>query len=316
MPLKSISTCILLALQTFTVLAVPTVNNDVAEVMVSTPGGLRPQSKIFHVPDGASLHHTSDTVRIISATGETLHTNQLEKNSGIVHPSFVGEVLTPSRTAAAARALETGYVAYTYFTNNSDSNPIVSFTTSWTVPPVPKTNHNQLLYLFSALTPASNDAILQPVLQYGTSGAGGGNYWATASWYLIGSSTYHSTLVPVQPGQVVGGNLAMKAGVVPTTASATQSFTYTANFTHSPYASISATTTEMLNWAWAAFEIYSASSTSDLPTGKTSFSNITMTNFNGQSTPLNWLTRNDPTDGLSAQVMANGTPKGQVDIVF
>jgi hypothetical protein len=316
MPLKSISTCIVLALQAFTVLAVPTVNNNVAEVMVSTPGGLRPQSKIFHVPDGASLHHTSDAVQIISQTGETLHTNILEKNSGVVHPPFVGEVIGPSRTAAAARALETGYVAYTYFTNNSDSNPIVSFTTSWTVPPVPKTNHDQLLYLFSALTPASNDAILQPVLQYGTSGAGGGNYWATASWYLVGSSTYHSTLVPVQPGQVVGGNLAMKAGVIPSTAGAASSFTYTSNFTHSPYASISATTTEMLNWAWAAFEIYSATTTSDLPTGKTSFTNITMNNFDGKFTPLNWLTRSDPTDGLSAQVMANGSPKGQVDIVF
>lgn len=284
--------------------------------MVSTPGGSRRQSQVFHVPDGATLHHTSDAVRIISSTGETLHTNILEKNSGVVHPPFVGEVSAPSRTAAAARALETGYVAYTYFTNNSDSNPIVSFTTSWTVPPVPKTNHDQLLYLFSALTPASNDAILQPVLQYGTSGAGGGNYWATASWYLVGSSTYHSTLVPVQPGQVVGGNLAMKAGVIPSTVGAASSFTYTSNFTHSPYASISATTTEMLNWAWAAFEIYSATSTSDLPTGKTSFTNITMSNFNGQSTPLNWLTRSDPTDGLSAQVMANGTPKGQVDILF
>ena len=35
------------------------------------------------------------------------------------------------------------------------------------------------------MEPADTSAVLQPVLQWGVSAAGGGNYWAIASWYLL-----------------------------------------------------------------------------------------------------------------------------------
>ena len=207
--------------------------------MVNTPGGPRPKSQVHHVPEGSFIHHTADAIRIVSSSGEITHTDIIEKNippQGIATRTF----LKPSRVAEP-RAISTGYVAYTYFTNNSNVNPIANFSSTWTVPANPKTNHNQLLYLFSALTPASDDAILQPVLQYGTSGAGGGNYWATASWYLVGANTYHSTLVPVQTGAALNGILTLQKTYLAASGGST-TYTYNSQFTHSPYTTILITT--------------------------------------------------------------------------
>jgi len=312
MSFKLLSTCALLAISALTTLANPVVLDSRDDTLVNTPGGVRPKSQVHHVPDGASLHHTGEAVHIVSASGEILHTNILDKSQpaqGLASRTF----LQPSRVVEP-RAISTGYVAYTYFTNNSNTTPISNFSSTWTVPPNPKTNHNQLLYLFSALTPASDDAILQPVLQYGTSGAGGGNYWATAAWYLVGASTYHSTLVPVSVGGSLNGVITLLK-TYPAVNGVT-TYTYNAQFTHSPYATITVNTTEQLNWAWEALEIYAAQAITDLPTGTTAFKNINMVNSNGVNTPLNWLTRNDTTDGFMAMVKVNGSPSGEIDIQY
>ncbi|KAJ7863714.1 hypothetical protein B0H13DRAFT_2354016 [Mycena leptocephala] len=43
-------------------------------------------------------------------------------------------------------------------------------------PPVPKTDRGQTVFLFNSLLPNASSAIMQPVLQYGPSDAGGGTY--------------------------------------------------------------------------------------------------------------------------------------------
>jgi hypothetical protein len=75
----------------------------------------------------------------------------------------------------------------------------------WVVPSAPKTN-GALIYLFNGVEPQVNSGswIMQPVLQYGVGHAGGGNYWAMASW-LVGSKAYFSTLTPVNTGDVLIG---------------------------------------------------------------------------------------------------------------
>jgi len=60
----------------------------------------------------------------------------------------------------------------------------------WTVPSNPSDN-GALIYLFNGIEPSNFSAILQPVLQYGSNGAFGGNYWVIASWY-VGNSGFHS----------------------------------------------------------------------------------------------------------------------------
>jgi hypothetical protein len=63
-----------------------------------------------------------------------------------------------------------------------DKNQNVDFIDGdWTVPSNPATNGGTIFF-FNGIEPSVQTYILQPVLQYGSSAAGGGNYWAIASW--------------------------------------------------------------------------------------------------------------------------------------
>ena len=75
---------------------------------------------------------------------------------------------------------------------------------TWTVPSYPSAN-GALIYLFNGIEPSSGSWILQPVLQYGLSPAGGGNYWAIASWLVSANQAFHSPLETVYPGNSIKG---------------------------------------------------------------------------------------------------------------
>lgn len=74
------------------------------------------------------------------------------------------------------------------------------------VPPAPSgylPGLSQTYYTFPGVMPADGSTILQPVLQYGTSPAGGGAYWSMATWACPWEATgtcVHSTLKKVYPG--------------------------------------------------------------------------------------------------------------------
>jgi hypothetical protein len=74
----------------------------------------------------------------------------------------------------------------------------------WTVPSNPKQNGG-LIYLFNGIEPSTQTYILQPVLQYGVGYAGGGNYWAIASWLVGSSYVFHSPLETVYSGNTLFG---------------------------------------------------------------------------------------------------------------
>jgi hypothetical protein len=53
--------------------------------------------------------------------------------------------------------------------------------------------------------PADGSAIIQPVLQWGPSYAGGGPYWTIGSWYVEGGNAAHSGLAQVNVGDRIAG---------------------------------------------------------------------------------------------------------------
>ncbi len=79
---------------------------------------------------------------------------------------------------------------------------------SWTVPTVPLAPYSSEVY-FSFPGLESNTFIIQPVIQFGVSGAGGGNFWGTASWHCdSGSNCIHSSLIHVAAGDAMYGTVA------------------------------------------------------------------------------------------------------------
>jgi len=146
----------------------------------------------FAIPGGKVAR--VNEIHLLDATGKTVH---VAKNYGSKVCS------TPVR--GAEEPLETGWVVYASW-YNFGSSPISSFATAWSVPKKPATDDGQSLFLFNSIEPSRGTAILQPVLQYGPSVAGGGSYWNAASWYVAGSQdTYYSPLIHVSVGDTLDG---------------------------------------------------------------------------------------------------------------
>jgi hypothetical protein len=77
----------------------------------------------------------------------------------------------------------------------------------WLVPATP-VNHGQTIFFFPSLE--NNASIIQPVLQWGPSAAGGGAFWTFANWYVTGSTTmFVSTLKTTAVGHQFWGSIDM-----------------------------------------------------------------------------------------------------------
>lgn len=148
-----------------------------------TPGGWRPKSKVYHIESGYHLSAEGGRLRKINNI-----TGKAEQDFGVLEnkpgngPDYPANVNVPT---GRVLPLGSGWITYTYW-NSPSSTPISYFNTNWTVPPAPATVSGQVLFLFNGLQNSSY--ILQPVLQWGVSAAGGGDYWAIANWYVDGQS--------------------------------------------------------------------------------------------------------------------------------
>jgi len=267
--------------------------------MVRTPAGLRPIENVHAVPEGGSVKLVGSEIHLLDATGTVIHvgTNDYAK---------IGSSAATA-TTSAVEPEESGWVAYAYWYNEATA-AIDSFTTSWEVPAVPAENHDQTIFLFNSIEPASGDAILQPVLQFGPSAAGGGSYWAVASWYLVGSSTFYSSLVEVAAGDAL-------TGVITLTSSSGSSYNYASSFTGISGTSITATGSDVLLWATETLETYGITTAADYPTGSTTFSDINISVTSG--TPeTEWTTVSDTADDLTTSVVTQGFSNAEVVITY
>jgi hypothetical protein len=149
---------------------------------------------------GGKIVHVGDEIHIVDASGTVINKNRDSTASA------------PSDGRLVARE-ESGWIAFAMWTNQG-SSPISFFTATWTVPPPPPSFTGQTLFLFNSIEApeytsavGSSTAIVLPVLQYGVSAAGGGAYWAVASWYIVGDTVYHTSLVTVEVGQFLVGEI-------------------------------------------------------------------------------------------------------------
>jgi hypothetical protein len=79
------------------------------------------------------------------------------------------------------------------------------------VPTVPANQGSQTIFFFPSFEPPAGNAIIQPVLQWGGSAAGGGKYWAIASWYVWPGHSVHGPLRRVSVNDVLYGSLQASA---------------------------------------------------------------------------------------------------------
>lgn len=155
---------------------------------------------------------------------------------------------------------------------------------TWAVPTAPSHWANQTVFFFPGLEPATGSTIVQPVLQYGPSAAGGGKFWGIASWNC-NKSCPHTGVKRVGVGDVIDG----VAKGTHCTAGGACTWTITAHDRHN-----GATTTltravgEKMIWAAVALEAYNITRCDEYSTAGAFAMNVSVTRPDGTKSPTPW----------------------------
>lgn len=284
-----------------------------ANDMVLTPAGMMEKSKVHYIQPGTELRVNNGHLQQIQSAG-----GKLLKDFGAV--SITADAIHGS-TNKFVPAQVNGWAAYTYWHNTDKAKPIVYYTTSWVVPAVPKLPGNQTIFLFNGMQDGvtQNSYIVQPVLQWGGSAAGGGKYWAITSWYVSASQAFFGSLATVEAGTKL-------QGVMTETGFTGTNFNYTSEFVGYPDSvNLKVANVPQANWAAETLEVYGVSVAAQYPNQTSiAFSNIQMLRLdsnavmqNKSDAPLSW-TAVAATSGVTPNAVVNNnkSPRGKVTINF
>ncbi len=283
--------------------------------MVITPGGARPLSDVHLIEPGHHLSGKDGVFRKIhTATGEVIKEfGSINKGSKNRKDLRIKRKFSKTGLAEAInpQPITDQWIIYSGWNNNSGT-PISSFATDWLVPNPPVSQDDQLLYLFNGLENAANDVILQPVLQWGSSPIGGGNYWAIANWYVGAPGSglaFHSPLVQVNAGVQLHG-------VMTLTGQVGNSFSYKSSFI-GYVTDLPVTNVDELVWAVETLECYGLKQFSDYPNSLlTAMSDIEI-KLGPAEAAIQWESYNAVTDnGQHCDVISNSSPDGEVDLCY
>jgi hypothetical protein len=286
-------------------------SNKSEDEVVYTPAGPARKSNVHLVDSEHHLNIQDGHIQIIHTTtgtvsqefADTVTENSAENKRNIV--SFF-----KSKTLAHDSS---GWITYSGWFNDSN-NPITYFSTNWIVPSPPATESHQLIYLFNGLESTSSNSILQPVLQWGVSPAGGGNYWAITNWYVWGTFSYHyfyGTLIKVNPGTIL-------QGVMKLTSNSNNTCSYSSSFTGYPSGSeLHVINAPPCNWACEALEAYGITKAADHSSDeKVKMSEIQI-KVDNIFPSLTWIPINVATEyGRHINIVSNSSVNGEVDIYF
>jgi hypothetical protein len=162
---------------------------DSARNYVLTPAGFFHESCVHDLGEDATLE---DDGTVVLADGTSFLPTPCRYRSRRVRSAFH----TPDAN---------GWVESSNWTSPTY---VTALSADWVVPPEPTSAAGELIYFFPSVEPPQGDRILQPVLQFGSSPAGGGNYWALASWYVddYGNAS-HTSVLKVAAGDHLTGTM-------------------------------------------------------------------------------------------------------------
>jgi len=247
-------------------------------VVATLPSGYNPrpvptgryahQSCIHRVPDGAAIRRVDSQHLEVRTSAATYRLPSCS------HPLIdVANNREPEHGAAwIVDAVQEWAVGYSFFG------------TDFSVPE-PPANTDVLLYYWPGTEDEAMSDVVQPVLQFGVSPEGGGNYWAYQSWFVGNDGT-------VLVGQLLGP-LAVHSplnGSIAQTGSQYTAIGFAADGTSSQL-SIDASQTNLQTRAYITLEIYEIGGdcTKIPPDNSLVFSNLKLIDSNGLPVAPNFL---------------------------
>jgi hypothetical protein len=291
--------------------AVTTTTPTRTDDMVLTPAGLMPKANVHFVEPGTELRVSGDgrLQKVESATGNMLQDfGPVTITQDPIHSNGFSRALDN----VVPRAVN-GWAAYTYWSNPTATKPVTSFTTTWTVPAAPSTQGTQTIFLFNGMQDGTTASsyIIQPVLQWGPSAAGGGKYWAITNWYVSSAHAFYGTLETVTAGNSL-------TGVMTETGTTGSNYNYKSVFNGYPSASsITASNVPQAFWLAETLEVYGVSKAGQYPHATSmAFSGIDI--LEGTTNPsITWTPVAATGSALPKAVVTNGSSSdGTVTIEF
>jgi len=274
-----------------------------------TPFGRMPKECVHAAGDFDIVEHDEENNRLI------IHRFNEEDNTFIpeIHEACLGGKFDVQRRGrndqhrgrTATAPQPNGWAAYSLWLTQTAMD---SFGGYWTVPGKPQQDGLQTLFLFTGFQNSYAEdigvSIIQPVLQWGSSEAGGGEYWAIASWFVGTGNAVYSKLATVNAGDVLIGNMTLDA--------ANNKWDIVAVDQNSGVSSsISVLTGVSEIDAFCTLEVYGVSSCEDYPNGVDKFYNLYLTASGKQVIPQ-WQKQTEP-GCEEAVTIVNPT---EVDIQF
>jgi hypothetical protein len=180
------------------------------------------------------------------------------------------------------------------YTKMDSGDSTDGFYGNWNVPASPSSG-GPILYMFTGLQnidwvpperePSKPFDIIQPVMQYGASAAGGGNYWSCASWYVtLTNDVVHGRAFRLSTGDNIYGNM---------TKTGSDSWYINCLDTNSNQNNAITVTKSLLQtqpWIYVTLEVYGVRNCNEYPAKGTElkFTNLKLTE-NGSPASINWI---------------------------
>ena len=251
----------------------------------------------------------------------------IDTKTGTVSSEFVNNGVTGNNNKSisninsriSAADTDNGWVTDAKW-HNTGITPITYFNTDWVVPNPPVTSSYQTIFLFNAVVDTLHGStgtyyILQPVLQWGQSSAGGGSYWSITNWCVCltdwnVTGLYYGSLITVNPGTSL-------QGVIKLTSDSGSAFNYNSAFTEYPESALQVNNLNRADWAYETLEVYNLIGCDEYPSDTV----IKMTDIKIETDSvypsLSWIAQNLVTEyGQHTNIVSDSSNGGEVDIYF
>ena len=288
------------------------VNRKASQRYIETPGGSLFERNVFEIKEDSYLRIEKGKMHELDIySNELTRTFRNYKIDKLEEITKIFDIETDDKTEEFLGRPKSGWIVYSGWMNNSNE-PITFFRTSWMVPKPPSTDNSQLIYLFNGIQNRSSTKIIQPVLQWGISNAGGDSSWFVTNWYIDKEArkAYYKTAVPVRTGEVI-------EGIIKVLNISRNGFDYLSCFRDIPECDLRVERVEELSWAVQTLECRRLTSFSDYPDEiRTDMADIEI-HVGGRQANINWTAHNDITDcGQKCVILRDGSPRGLVRLFY
>lgn len=255
---------------------------------VPTPGGFVHVSCLHHAGNASTVKQLADGSHELTFANGIKAIHSKCKYPRI--PAHKGKQQQQQRATTPAPP-NNGWQVFSYFNAGKTVN---KYTGNWNVPQSPSYN-GQLLYTFTAFQdcfgancPYKSVDIIQPVLQFGVSPAGGGDYWGIASWYVSSDgAAYFSTFQKVADSSSVYGEMLKTGDNSPTN----NKWAITTKGSGSPTVlNVHYQDTFIEPWTFVTLEVYGVKSCSAYPSDPLKYTSLAISD--GSPITPQWILSN------------------------